>query len=631
MTGLKTADSHFITGVEMKRQVWAQWTTLLLALAGCSSDSPWLDPVQGEAPLFSASAEAGPISAIGLRSRTATLDTDLFSPMLSPLQSPPQTLEFNLFEDVTVQVTATGWAHQSSGSFSYQGVVTGAPDQDITLVSHNGVITGNIHTEAGEYQIRSLGGRLLSLEEVDLSLLPEDYEAPLDRLDSEEDSEDAEDTHTMATDGTGAIIDVLVVYTAAARDGAGSTAAIESEIALAVAETNSGYTGSGVTHRIRLADAAMTDWDETEESFDFYTTLLKATYTTDDVMNDIHTLRDAAGADEVVLIVEGDNSYCGIAWLMTSASPTFADSAFSVVARGCATGNYTFAHELGHNMGSNHDHDNGDLGATETSYGLQVPDAGVRTLMAYGCPTTYCRRINRWSNPNASHKGFPLGVAGDGTDAADNRSSLNFTASVVAAFRDAPDSSAGLAPALIAPAPNSQLTGPFADFVLTEVGAEQMALTLGSSLGGAELGQYDLGTRTTQTVSGLPEDGSLLFVRAWARHGTNWVYTDHQLITHQRESVVSETPSMLSPAIGSTLPGETVTFRWTESNAEQVVLRLGRTPSDASLGQYAITTATSLTVRHLPTDGEPIWLTLYALIDGEWLKEEATFNTMRTE
>jgi hypothetical protein len=46
--------------------------------------------------------------------------------------------------------------------------------------------------------------------------------------------------------------DVLVVYTAAARMAAGSTAAMQALINLGVAETNQAYANSGIIPRLRL-------------------------------------------------------------------------------------------------------------------------------------------------------------------------------------------------------------------------------------------------------------------------------------------------------------------------------------------------------------------------------------------
>ena len=580
--------------------------------------------------LFSASAQGEGVSDIGLRSRTAEIDAGLFSETLSPIEQPESNLRLNLFDDVEILASRIRWAHLPNQGWSWHGVVPGDENSEITLVQNNGFISGNIRTEDGDYQIRTSVKGQLVIEEVDLSQLPEDDVPPVPDAVEESwtDEESRPSSSTASADG-GPLIDVLVVYTKAAMDGAGSEAAIESEIMLAISETNEGYTQSNVSHRLRLADAVMTDWDETDGSFDFYSTLVKATHTNDGELDEIHALRDAVGADEVVILVEGDNTYCGIAWLMTTPSEYFAVNAFSVVARGCATGNYTFAHELGHNMGSNHDHDNADMGAYAFSYGLQIPDAGVRTIMAYSCPTSYCRRINRWSNPGQNWDGHPMGVSGTGTEAADNHLSLNQTASIVAAFRDVPEETTSLkAPEILSPSAGSKLNGPSAAFVLEDVGADQYALTFGSSIGSAELGQYDLYSSTTQWATGLPEDGRTIYVRAWARTGDEWVYTDTTFTAHTAEVATVEIPEITSPAPGAVLPGSSATFEWTASSATEIVLRVGRTKGSADVGQYAAGTATSYTIEELPTDGERVWVSLYALIDGVWDVSYAQYDTV---
>ena len=53
-----------------------------------------------------------------------------------------------------------------------------------------------------------------------------------------------------------------------------------------------------------------------------------------------------------------NTDYCGLAWLMTSTASDFSSRGFSVVHYGCATGYYSFAHEMGHNQGAHHDRAN---------------------------------------------------------------------------------------------------------------------------------------------------------------------------------------------------------------------------------------------------------------------------------
>jgi hypothetical protein len=99
-------------------------------------------------------------------------------------------------------------------------------------------------------------------------------------------------------------------------------------------------------------------------------------------------------------------------------------------------GVYTFAHEMGHNMGSQHDRANAgaSTGAYSYSYGYQDPNRAFRTIMAYNCASG-CPRINYWSNPAVSYNGKPTGVADEADTSADNAHSLNNTSGFVSGFR----------------------------------------------------------------------------------------------------------------------------------------------------------------------------------------------------
>ncbi len=144
----------------------------------------------------------------------------------------------------------------------------------------------------------------------------------------------------------------------------------------------------------------------------------------------VAALRDTYRADVVDLMVQ-DTQFCGIASLMVNVSPSFASSAFSVTARSCAVGNFSFAHELGHNMSAHHDPANGGSAAYPYAYGHFV-NGSYRTVMAYSSEcSSGCTRVSQFSNPDVSFLGAPTGIA----NARDNHRALNNTADVVANFR----------------------------------------------------------------------------------------------------------------------------------------------------------------------------------------------------
>ena len=161
--------------------------------------------------------------------------------------------------------------------------------------------------------------------------------------------------HRDLVDDLGGTIDVMVVWTENAECkksgltvGCVLTATTENNmrglIDLAVAETNTAYDLSGVTTQRRLVHAYR-DPNYVEDTSDaFYAALSSITSTNDGVMDDVHIKRNTYGADIVAMIID-DPQYCGMAYLGPSI-----DLMFSVTAWNCATGYYSFGHEIGHNM-----------------------------------------------------------------------------------------------------------------------------------------------------------------------------------------------------------------------------------------------------------------------------------------
>ncbi|KAL3815841.1 hypothetical protein ACHAXA_007483 [Cyclostephanos tholiformis] len=150
------------------------------------------------------------------------------------------------------------------------------------------------------------------------------------------------------------VIDALVLYTAHAEcRNAGlargctrtttTQASMLSRINLAVTETNTAYSLSGVNVVLRLVHVAFDAY--VEASVDAFGAALSALQSqTDGNLDQAHSLRTTYGADIVALIID-DAQYCGIGYLGPSINYMF-----SVTAWNCATGYYSFGHEIGHNF-----------------------------------------------------------------------------------------------------------------------------------------------------------------------------------------------------------------------------------------------------------------------------------------
>ncbi len=211
------------------------------------------------------------------------------------------------------------------------------------------------------------------------------------------------------------IVDVLILYTTAARTGAGGVPQINNTIALSLGTANQSLVDSFVDMQLRLVHTAEATYTEAGNQTD----LARLRAVGDGYLDDAHTLRAAYGADLVALVAEAGYFACGTAYLMTQVTPTFRDRAFSVVSRQCIINGYSMQHEMGHNLGCEHDMANAiGPGAFPYSFGYRTPDNRYRTIMAY-TPGT---RLNVWSSPNVLRYGYVMGTANE-----DNARSLGGT------------------------------------------------------------------------------------------------------------------------------------------------------------------------------------------------------------
>lgn len=343
----------------------------------------------------------------------------------------------HLFPDVTLSATKVRIEWRSAKAYTWFGHLKGYDHSQVILVVEDGIMAGNITADGKIYQIRFVAGGIHAVREINQAAFPE--ELPPIPANPTPDELKVSPQSSPEPD-VGDIIDVMVVYTPAARTAAGGTTAMNSLIQLAVDETNQSYVNSGINQRLRLVHREEVSYTESGTMCGTSTgDLERLTGTSDGYMDNVHALRNTYGADFVSLIIETSNP-CGCGWLMTNVSTGFAPNAFNVVARTCATGYYSFGHELGHNMGARHDW-YVDTGTTPYPYshGYVYTPNKWRTIMAYNdkCANLgfSCTRLQYWSNPDVLYSGVPMGVPESSPNPADNRKTLNNTASTVANFR----------------------------------------------------------------------------------------------------------------------------------------------------------------------------------------------------
>ena len=219
------------------------------------------------------------------------------------------------------------------------------------------------------------------------------------------------------------MVDVLVAYTKAAEAGSGGPDWILALIDLAVLETNASFLNGNAGMVIRLVHTHQVSYAESGLlKADLYALQSK----TDGKLDVVHTLRGQYGADACVLLVETGTDYCGVGFQQLNASILFKDWAFSVTKRTCATAEYVFGHELGHNFGADHDKQNTIHSSTPYGYGYRTPGNLYRTVMAYSPGT----RVPMFSSPHATWSGWVMGTP----DSEDNGRTLSENAQIISSW-----------------------------------------------------------------------------------------------------------------------------------------------------------------------------------------------------
>lgn len=314
-----------------------------------------------------------------------------------------------LFADVTIDAVFDRFDANDTG-VTWVGHVDNRPLSTVTLVMGGGLMAGTIVMPGGVYSIRPAPddvrqanaalGALHVVTEVNQSRFAPEL-PPIPVRISPADAAAAADVPLR---DTADFVDVMVLYTPLAASSNGGVTGITNLINLGISETNTSYANSGVHHRLRLAHAAQVNYTETPD----FAAALTALRLGQGAFSGVPGLRDSTRADLVKLLINPNepSGFCGIGYLMTTLSTAFAPFGFSVTDTTCVSPNYTFAHELGHNMGAAHDWFISDAGGTPFSYAhgyVNVPQR-MRTVMAYadhcGALGLNCTRLLLWSNPS---------------------------------------------------------------------------------------------------------------------------------------------------------------------------------------------------------------------------------------
>ena len=173
---------------------------------------------------------------------------------------------------------------------------------------------------------------------------------------------------------------------------------------------------------------------------------------------------------------------------------------------------------------------------------------------------------------------------------------------------------------ITSPTNGSILTGSSEQFTWTAGSGTQFWLTAGNSQGGNNYyNSGPLGDVTTTTVTGLPTDGSQVYVTLFSYVNGQWVYNEYQYTAYSQAAGILAV--IQSPANMTTIYGPQETFTWSGGrNAQGYWLDIGDSPGGNDIFQSGPLTTNTLSamVSGLPANGEQIYGTLWTEIAGQW-------------
>ncbi len=324
-------------------------------------------------------------------------------------------LSIPLFDGREFEAVRTDAERRAADDLTWRGKIKYASvEGDVVITYRKGFYSALIYGPVSVYEIVPRGERHI-LVELDQSSFPE---CAGDVKGTEVGSTSR--VNNLGGADSGDRIDVLIVYTTATKNFLGGDAQAQALAQAAIDSANTAYINSKIRQRVRMVHSQEFVYTETTASADLSNLRSNATIT---------ALRNTHNADLVSEISEV-TGVCGIGYLMGAASGN-QNNAFTVTVRSCAVGNLSFAHELGHNMGSQHNPENGSNPTFPYGFGHYV-NGSYRTVMSYVDPcTSGCTRVPYFSNPNVIFNNSPTGI----NNARDNARSINNTADVITSYR----------------------------------------------------------------------------------------------------------------------------------------------------------------------------------------------------
>jgi hypothetical protein len=330
--------------------------------------------------------------------------------MKADMKAGHASMKLDLFHDKNMMVTVERIQEFSKDNYVVTGRIADDPLSSVSLALNQDVLIANINQSTGpRYNISYKGNGTHSIQETSAQDVDNDESSCLATAAPAPTAEDVTssppaDPSTKALAAT-PVIDMLVAYTPNAKAKVGGDAAMIALIQSGMADTNKAFVDSGVNLQARLVGTMLVAQNETGN---WSSDLSALSGKTDGLWDEVHAERARLGADQVTMVgVYPNDTVAGIGFIKSTSSSAF------TVTKVSAFPNYSFTHELGHNVGLNH------------SDGYVNSNGSFRTIMAYGSVV----RILHFSNPNIPYKNYATGTSSNNSAAI-----LNANGATTAAF-----------------------------------------------------------------------------------------------------------------------------------------------------------------------------------------------------
>ncbi|MEM8960123.1 MAG: M12 family metallo-peptidase [Acidobacteriota bacterium] len=348
-----------------------------------------------------------------------------------PLERGADALTFELFDGQRHLVELYELEERGPGDVAWRG--TFADGGQVVLTLKHGWVVGVLFAPDGVYELTT-SPRGQIFQKLDLSAFSpcahEDGHAhdPPERLVRQPRADPpVQAAGPQVATRASVNIDVMSLYTPQARSAAGGTSAIQATAQSAIDVSNTAFANSNTVAGFTLVHTQEIAYNDSGN--------IQADRNYIQSNSTVNNLRDQYNADLVGLLVENGGGFCGIAFLLGNESASaFAPFGYQVTARNCAVGNLSYPHEHGHNLGLQHNPQNGaptSQAYRNYAYGHYI-NGNYRTVMSYSnpCPSG-CTRQPYFSNPDVVFQGAATGI----NNSRDNSRVIDEVAAITANYR----------------------------------------------------------------------------------------------------------------------------------------------------------------------------------------------------